>query len=272
MGLIRSGVLTVLAILIFLMLLVTGSLLSMTMSLNYQALEPELVSVATEIAVEQGINNNISGSILVMQEQCINNTNYVSSQEGYSFDIPCSVVLEGEEAILEFVIADMVNDAYYRDYGCDFWSCSVLEGDMPTHFFSQMAYDYWKSKFYFALMITLVLVVLGFLIAEGRKNYPFLLGGLIILAALPFVKVSWFFSKFGSFEVARMLGVFFSKSFNVFLIMVIIGAVLILLGIAIKFIGLGEWIYKVTGGEKRAMKAEVREEVKKEMKSKTKKK
>lgn len=266
MGMLRSGGLAVLAIIIFLLLLVTNGLLAVTMSLNYQVLEPELISVVTDIVVERGVKAEIAEGLPSMQEDCLNSSNFTFDQAGIVMTIPCDVVGQGEVAILDFAITDIVNDIYYKDYNCTFWACSTEES-IPTHLFSEMARSYWRGKLSLVLGIVIVLIVLGFLIAEGRKNYPFLLGGLVILAALPFIKVSWFFSLFGSFELARVLGVFFSQAFSVFLIMITIGVVLILLGVAIKFVGLGSFIDKIMGGEKKRMKVEVKEEVKKEIKA-----
>ena len=266
----RSGGAVVIAIFIFLLLLVANSLLAVTMSLNYQTLEPELVGAATYIIDERGIDSSIAEGLPAMQMVCLNESNFTFENEGIVFDLPCSVINEGESAIIEYTITNMVEESYYKDYDCNFWECSAEEG-VPTHFFSEMARSYWKGKLSLVLSVLAVLIILGFLISDGRRNYPFLLGGLFILAALPFIKVSWFFSLFGNFEIARILGVFFSKAFNVFLIMTVIGAVLILLGVAIKFVGLGSWIDKIMGGEKKRMKAEVKEEVKKEMKSEKKK-
>ncbi len=265
MGLLRGGGTTVIVIVIFLLLLLSNSLLAVTMSLDYQTLEPELVGVATEIITEQGIDAQIVEELPTMQQDCLNSSNFVFDNEGMVFDIPCSVVDQGETAVIEFAITNMVKDGYYKEYDCDFWNCSTGE-DVPAHLFSQMARDYWKGKFYLVLTGILILTALGFLLTEGRKNYPFLIGGIAILSALPFIKVSWFFSLFGNFETARMLGVFFSRAFSVFMIMTVIGVVLILLGVAIKFVGLGSFIDKLMGGDKKRMKGEVKEEIKKEMK------
>ena len=273
MGLLRSGGLTLIAILLFLVLLVSNSLMAVTMSLDYDTLQPELTGVANEIIVEQGLDQQLVDGFPQMVEECSNEnvTELVYNESDLISDIPCDVVLDSQESIVSYVVANIVEEGYYKDYSCSFWECSVTEGQIPTYLFSQMARDYWSGKFKLALTFVIILSILGFVIAEARKNYPFLLGGLFILSALPFIKVSWFFSLFGNFEVARILGVFFSQSFSVFLIMTIIGVVLILLGVVLKFLGLGSFIDNLMGGPKKRMKAEVKEEVKKEISSDSKK-
>jgi hypothetical protein len=248
------------------------------MSLDYENVQQEMTLILDDIVRNQtDMAKNIDEDLGRMQLFCQNNTEFTFQAEDsdYVVTVPCTVVAEGSESIIKYSINQLVEQAYYKEYDCDFWDCSY---DPPFHLISLKAKNYWQGLFYWALLTCIVLAVLGFFLIENKKNLPFMLGGLAIIAALPFVRVSWLFSLLGYWDFLQYFTLFFSKAYNVFLINIIIGILLIGIGVVLKFLGIGQLIGKLFGGsksgsagvDKKALKEEIKQEMKQEAKLKEK--
>ncbi|MBA7707240.1 hypothetical protein ES703_116109 [subsurface metagenome] len=166
MGAIRGVLLVFVSVLLFLVLLVGNTFLTLSLSLNYNNVKPELVStigifvgdgmsfiieetVGKKVeSIEDDLSDEINKNLEIMEEYCQNNSDYVFSYEGNTFVIPCSVVSQGSEAIIEEGITNIVDDFYYAEYNCGFWDCFEKTGS-PFFLISQKAKNYWNSKFYF---------------------------------------------------------------------------------------------------------------------------
>lgn len=274
MGLIRGGLLTLVSILLFLSLFATNTFLTMSMSLNHNVVKPELISVVNSILINQtNVADDINKNIGWMQLYCKNNSVFTKkiSDPEFVFEIPCEVVENGSEAIINYAVNDIVETNYYKKYDCKFWQC---EYNPPFYLFSEKAYNYWKGWFYWSLFASLVLIALAFILIEIRSSIPFLLGGILIISSLPFVKIEWLFSLLGSWKFLQFFSLFFSESYKVFLISFISGVLLIGIGIVLKFLGIGDLISKLFRIKKSTKidKKELKEEIKKEIKGESKEK
>jgi hypothetical protein len=83
-------------------------------------------------------------------------------------------------------------------------------------------------------MISLVFILLLFLALEDRVNLPIVLGPLIILSALPFLKIQSVLSRFLDEMIVLISNIFLSQSTKVFWIMFVLGIVLLIGGIIFK--------------------------------------
>ena len=86
--------------------------------------------------------------------------------------------------------------------------------------------------------------ILCFVFIENKTSLPILVGGLLIIASLPFVKLNWILEKIAVGEFLDILSILFSKSYSVFLIGFVSGIVLILIGFVLKFLNIGFKISK----------------------------
>lgn len=239
MGFFRSGLLVILSILLLLSLLAGNLFLTMTLSLKYENVQPELVSAVENMAVgEFNLTEQLGENYETMQSYCENNSEYIFSYEGQTIVVSCDIILQGPEAVINQGIEDAVEDIYYQEYYCSFWDC--LEQN-PLFLISEKARDYWKSKFYLALIVSVVLIALAFFLVEHKQNFPIVIGGLFIVSALPFMKLRVFFS-FLDETYLQFLTIFISKANIVFLGGIILGFVLLGAGIVLHFVNLGDFI------------------------------
>jgi len=255
MGFIRGGLLIIAGVLLFLLFLAGNSFLTLSLSLNYENIEPELFSVIeTFVEDEADIKEEIENQYPFMEDFCQNNSEFVfnSKEVGQVFVIPCDVVFQGYDSILEYSIESYVEKIYYQEYDCGFWDC-LGKADIPFFLISAKAKSYWNNKFYFSLIISVVLVALMFFLVEKKTNLLVIVGGLLAISALPFMKINWALSFFNK-SFLQFFTIFFSKAYSVFLISFIFGIVLLGIGILLKFVGVGLWISNLFNRKNKSFK------------------
>jgi hypothetical protein len=251
MGFFRGSSLFVLGILLLVSLIGLNSLFIASSSLEYDNVKEGLTNlISDEGAVEDiaksfGFEGDISSEINLdevkeeifdlAKEYCANNTEYVFSEGGYTVEIPCEIVEEGKDSFINKTVENIVYEIYYDDYDCNFWDCLSEEGEMGLFLISEKSKDYWKGKLYWAFLISLILAALIFLIVEQKQNFPIVLGLIVLISALPFMKAD----SFISFLVEDLSGIvipFLGNIRNVFWFSLIVGFLFIASGIAWRFL------------------------------------
>lgn len=222
MGFIRGGLLIIVSILLFFSLLIGNASLTLTSSLEYENVKSELSS---------------SFENLTEREYCQGNQTYTVTYKGYEIEVPCEILPQTSEPILEEVFNNSIEEIYYSQYDCNFWDCFEKTNN-PLFLISQKAKDYWKETFFISLLVSLILIILTILLMEKKINLPILTGILIIMSSLPLLIFRGIFSSSKSL-VFQIISLFFSQSYNVFIVMLIIGIAILTLGIAIKLFGFG---------------------------------
>lgn len=254
MGFIRGALLFLVGILLFVSLLAGNTLLTLGMSLSYENVNNELSFLLTDIILgeyDNGLDDteiNLTGRVdegfSFMEEYCEDNTEFVYAEGDYSFEVPCDVVEQGPEQIINQSISSAVDEVYYKEYDCGFWDCFEEEG-LPFFLVSEKAKEYWIGKFYLALLVSIILAVCVFFLVENKRNFPIVLGVLMIVPALPFMKLNSFVGVFGG-KFIRFVSVFISEARTIFLIFFLSGLILIGLGVVLHFVkagfSLAEWI------------------------------
>jgi hypothetical protein len=245
MGLIRGSLLVIVSVLLFIMLLLTTSFSVLNSSLEYENIKPELVSITESIAEEYNLKEIINETLPFMEIYCENNSEFVFKSEeiGETFVIPCEVVNEGPDAIISKSVENFVDTFYYKEYSCEFFDC-FKEKETPFFLISKKSKDYWNGKFYTGLIFSVILVILMFFIISNKTTLPILVGGLLILSALPFLKIEWLFSVIGNLVgifsfIGELLKFLFSEAYSASIILIILGVVSILLGIFLKLFKAG---------------------------------
>lgn len=256
MGFIRGGLLVIVSVLFFISLLIMNSLMVITFSLDYDNIKAELVPVVKETLKEQiNISSIISAEQYpLMQQYCENlseTDEYVFNIEGYTFVVPCSSLSQGAEAVVDSAIDSFVYEQYYKQYDCNFWDCLKGEG-IPLVIVSEHSKDYWQIKFYYLLLSSLILLALMFLLIEKKTNLPWVTGPIVILSSLLFAKLEaltrWLINTFVKIPFSSEItpdsffdffNLIFVQSSKVFWIMFIIGIVLLVAGIILKFFTIG---------------------------------
>ncbi|MFQ5531928.1 MAG: hypothetical protein ACE5ES_04895, partial [Candidatus Nanoarchaeia archaeon] len=176
---------------------------------------------------------------------------------------------------------------YYEDYECSgFTECA----QNPFYLVSKDAKDYWNKLYYFMLVVSILLAGALLFVIHQKTNFPFLLGVLVIAAALPFVSSVWLVKLLGIIfffledTFLAVFSVFFSKSGAVFWTSFVLGLILVGAGIVFKLFGVGfkisNFFQKTSGevqgkekkaGETSVSKSEVKEIVREEVAKRKKK-
>jgi len=245
MGAIRGVLLVFVCVVLFLSLFVGNILLTLSSSLRYENVKPELVSFLGDVVNEQlNIEEKLNSLLPVIELYCQTNQQYFFDYGESNIVIPCNIMTQGSSAIVNYGVNSLVEQYYYADYNCNFWDC-FSEGDVPLFLISEKAQGYWQNRFYFALLLSVALAALVFLLVEKKTNFFLLVGGLTIISSLPLIKIgdvtsfsSGFFGNLGEY-VSEIIVVFFNQSHSVFIKVLILGGVIVVTGIILKIFHIG---------------------------------
>ena len=241
MGVIRGILLVVVAVLFFFSVILVSLFWTLNLSLNYDNVQKESTIVLKDILQQDAnFSSIISASYPLIQTYCQlqNNSNYVFNSEGYTFDIPCSSMSQGERSVIDEGIKSLIHRVYYTGYDCDFLNC-FSKYPVPLFLISEKAYNYWHDKFYWILGISAILLVLIFLLVEKKTNTFILSGILVIISALPFIKLDSIMSMFSNKIIFKFLEIFFSQAYTVSIRIIIAGIALLAIGIVFDVFKLG---------------------------------
>jgi len=242
MGFIRGAGLVIALVLFFISLLVGNTLLTISSSLDYENIKPELENIIQQI-IQENINlTENSKEFEMMQKFCLNNSeSFEFSEEEFNFNISCETIIQGPEAIIANQINQKIEEIYYQEYDCNFWDCRN-ENELPYYLVSEKAHEYWKHKHNQIITISIILFFIILLLAQSRSNAFITTGILTIIAAIPFLKLEWLFQKIAGDGFLSFFTSFFSQSMHVFYKSLIMGIILLIIGIIWKFFHLGFYL------------------------------
>jgi len=274
MGFLRGAGIVILSVLLIVSIIAAGFFAVLSSSLTYERVEPQVHSIAEDIINEQIGKITIVDTLTpYLSEYCLENPDITYKFQGYTFVFPCSVVANGTNSIVDYGVNYLVQDFYYKKYTCDFWKC-FGESNIPLFLVSGYARDYWKARFYNALLISVILAAGTILLCRKKANGFILAGILTILSSLLILQLK----KIGAFTanlvlspvstaisgetsqkiLSQVVGIFFSASGSVFLWMFILGFVLFGTGIILRMMGIG---FKISSAvEKRQERIRMKEE------------
>jgi hypothetical protein len=239
MGFIRGVLITFFSIVLFFSLFLMNFTLVLSLSLNYDNLQPALKSSADGILTNSLAQKNMfsEDEKKNMEDYCSVEEDYIFTYENYSFVIPCEIIEQGENSIADYITVNLIDSIYYAKYNCEFLECVKDSPSLPFVLFSEKAKDYWNGKFFLLAALSLLLFALIFLISKDRPG-RFIVGGvLVILSALPFRKLDWISTFIPNNNLSVIFSAFFTKAHLVFIVMLIIGTIFIIWGILCKIFG-----------------------------------
>ncbi len=275
MGAIRGILLVFVCVFLFLTILIGNVFWTLNLSLDYNNVKPEVKVVLDNALENQNLETIVEKNLEVMQFYCQTNSEYVFNYDGsgYSFTLPCNVVLEGSDAIVEYISNDFVEEFYYKDYECGFIDCFEKAG--PFFLISQKAKNYWEHNAYLFLIASLVLVGLSFLLVEKKTNIFIITGILLIVASLPFAKLDLILSFFSDKFVLGLFTIFFTESYTIFVVSLVLGIILLGIGILFKLFKIGfsisGFLSKFSKKNKKTSKGKIKQVKKEPEKKKSKK-
>jgi hypothetical protein len=235
MGFIRGGLLTI-AIIILLFSLVTGNIFFVaSSSLERDNIEKHLTPVLEKIVFSSINSSNISENFEIMKTYCENeNTEYTIDKDDFNISVNCEDILSGTpESVLDEEISQLIDDVYYNEYDCAFFSC--FDSGVPFFLISKHTKDYLRGKFFFLLGFSVIIVLIMFFLFKDKKNLPISLGILIIISSFPFIWVNSV-TKTLSNETARdIFSAILSNAYFSFVLIFILGVVILGVGVSLKF-------------------------------------
>jgi hypothetical protein len=243
MGLIRGGLLFVVGILFLGALIAGGVFYTVQSSLDEDILKADFVSVAGESLEENyNLSSEIEDNLDEMELYCMNNTVFAfnHSELEKTLVIPCGVVAQGTDAIVDYGLNSLVDEVY---------------SEQPF-----LAKDYWTSKFYYSLVGILILFGVIWLLVERKVSSLVVAGALFVLASLPFLALDSIASFFVAEGVFQVFGSLLLGAHSVFTFMLVLGLILTGVGIGLRFWTFGSTKKKFSRNEVQKI---VREEVKK---------
>ncbi|MDP2672615.1 MAG: hypothetical protein Q8O84_02275 [Nanoarchaeota archaeon] len=247
MGFIRGSLLVFISALILISFLVLGIFATLNYSLKYEVVKPQIKSFINEFVKNEVNDTIINEQVKILQTYCKTNQDYAFNDEttNYTFVVPCETIAKGTDEIINAETEILIDEYYSKKYECGFLEC-FKDSESSFVIISQHAKDFWKKQFYTFLIVSFLLAVLIFLLVEKKKNFPILIGVLLILGFLPILALSGIVNFIMSslalsipFDLSSIALIFFSKSNSVFLTGFIIGAILIGIGIFFKLIIIG---------------------------------
>lgn len=240
MGFIRGGLFTILSIIFLIAILSIALLMTVSKSLEYKNLEDNVGEViVNEIGDQINLSETLNETQAVFNMYCQNQTEVVLESEDLPIDlnISCESLQQGEDAVINEVVNESIEQIYYDEYDCNVWDC-LDNQEQVFFFFSEGFKNYVEAKSTLFLIIIIIVFILMLLLAEHRSNAFIVAGILMIIVALPFMKLSGIFG-FVEGALGILFDVFFSKSYSTFIKLFIWGLAFLIIGLAFKFTSLG---------------------------------
>ncbi|MEN7982586.1 MAG: hypothetical protein ABFQ65_04010 [Nanoarchaeota archaeon] len=253
MGFIRGSLFIIVSVLLLLSLFSTGFFYMVSLSLDYDVVKEELVSSADRAVREIGVYDEFVISFPLMQEGCLELSTYTFNMEYGVFEISCEVIDLGIDEAYYYSLEEFVMGGYYNDYDCSLFECWE-ETKNPSFLVSDKTRNYAVNKLYFLIFVSLILISLMFLLIEKRSNLPFVVGSLLVVASLPFMKLDSALSFIDDKLIVGFVSVFLTKTYSVFVRLMSIGIGILTVGIILKLFLIGFRINAFVGWVKKKMK------------------
>jgi len=255
MGVIRGLFLSGVCVLFVIILFIAGMFGVLGSSLKYDNVKEK----SSEIIKKNFINENNSLVIKqknkILNNNCINSTDYTYYDRdlNQTFTIPCDIIKQKNSNIINYQIDLFIKKIYYEKYECKFWKC-FKEEKKPFFLISEHAQKYWNSLFKLFLTISLFFAILIFLLLEGKINFPFLIGILILISSFGVyfmagfgdILFRWILSLAGlaldnlaGLDINLIIGLFFSEYKTIFLKGFVLCMIFVSIGIILKVSKIG---------------------------------
>lgn len=243
MGIIRGGLIVIVSVLLFLSFIIATSFLVVSISLSYENVQGELTPVISDFLSEQmNLEEVSSEKMALMQLYCVNETEFVFSEAGETFRIPCSLISENSSEIIEEMVSQKVDEIYYNEYDCGFFDCFNENMIAPYFLISEHTRNYFENKFYLFATFCLILSAVIFFLVEKKSNSFFITGGLLTLSSFTFLKLDYIAEIFADKVMVSFFGFLFDASYSVALKGILLGILLMVFGLILKFFKIGFWL------------------------------
>lgn len=235
MGFFRGGTIFFLGVLLLISLFVGNLFFVLYSSLDYKNVQEHFTPILSNVIYGGMDEQQINEAFDMMINYCQQKDNFPIDSGVFIFDIPCSSILsQTPQQVLILEVESFINKVYYNEYECSFFDC-FSQQNLPFFLISKNTQDYVKSKFYFFLVLSLILTGLIFLLLQHKKSILIVLGSLIILSSLPLIKIGSLSTILSGEHIPEVLSLFTGKATTTFWVVFVLGIILICLGIGLRF-------------------------------------
>ena len=245
-GWIRRGALYFIAFILIFVLILANLFLTLGISLSYDNIKVNSVAVTEKMFEKELASGQVDAFYDQLVRECDESQLVSITKQGAliqiddelnSPEVNCAdLKASGKEGFISLIVSSFIEQNYYKEHDCTFWECFNQEGlKKPFFIISEMSHKYFMKLFYFALLISVVLLVVAFLLMSHRTNILPYAGILIIISALPFWKLDFMLSLSSiPIDLVQIISILFTDSFSVFLVDVIVGVLFIVFGVVLK--------------------------------------
>ncbi|MBI3623330.1 hypothetical protein HY212_04615 [Candidatus Pacearchaeota archaeon] len=244
MGIIRGGLLVIICVLFFVGLLVGNLLFSVYGSLEHSRVKENLGSAIKSFAESEANSSQLisEDDINEIKSHCQSHSSYVINSSfsdlGINVDISCENASKGNEAVVNELVSETVDQLYYKKYNCSPSQC-LEDKKTALYFVSEDFRKYLSSKVYLTFIVLLVFFALMLLLAKHKSNAFIIAGAILIAVSLPFMKLESVAASLIGGNFSAFSKVFLSDAYKIFIINLILGILLLIAGIVIKITGIG---------------------------------
>lgn len=241
MGIIRGGLFVIISVLLFTFMIISSLFLNFSLSLEYENLQEGITNIVYNLTQEGTLADQLNQQVINAAKvycEVTQNSDLVIEQWGQEISVSCESINLGLEEIVAEFTSNLLEEVYYKEYDCDFIDCFEELGN-PLFLVSEKTKDFLHEKYQQTLIISLILLIPSFLLIQKKRDFPIVLGILIILASMPLIGLKKLLSLLPENVVTEVSSIFFIQTNSIVIRMVIIGVVLILFGIVFKMFGLG---------------------------------
>lgn len=242
LGWLKRTLLTILFVIILVLLIIGNLFFVLTLSLQYENVKGNLGPYIQEILNEKYSPAQVGKFYDAGESICSAGVsqNFVLQvapfDSKYNFPKPvltCDEISElNETTVLNYAIDKSIYTYYYSQepLNCSFISCTKEIFKNPLFLLSDEAHDFFLNKLLWFYGLA-VLILFGCFFLFSEKNDYFVYGGiLIMLSAVPFMKINLFFNS-SEIIILNVMSVLLSEARLVFLIMLVIGLILAIGGV-----------------------------------------
>jgi len=252
MGLIRGALLVLASVIFFFAVLSSALFFTVSASLEYSAVQNQTVHFVEQLSSQINFTQELISNLPTIRDYCKTGQDYALKYQNYTFRVSCNDINKSVSTIVDNTINNFVADLYYENYNCNYWDC--LSTYSPTFLISEKSRNYWQNWLYYSLTALIISAAALLLLIKRKRHSPFVIGGTVLISSAILLGIGKLLSSISNSAISQLIAIFFSKSNFVFMRLLIIGAIILLIGLAMELFHVEFKIYTLLSklGIKRA--------------------
>lgn len=232
MGLIRGTLLVLASVVFFFAVLSSALFFTVSTSLEYSAVQNQTVHLVEQLSNQINFTQQLTNNLPIIRYYCQTGQDYALKYQNYTFRVSCNDINKSISTIADNTINNFVTDLYYENYNCNYWDC--LNTYSPTFLISEKSRNYWQNWLYYSLTALIISAAALLLLIKKKRHSPFVIGGTILFSSAIILAIGKMLNSIPNEAISQVINIFFSKLNFVFIRLLIIGAIIMLIGLAME--------------------------------------